>query len=495
MTRNFQYRRLTILTLLSAGLATALSACSLAPGYHPPAMEIPTTYKELRLWAEDEAAGAWKLAEPADTDADSVRWEMLQDSDLLALQARAVAANQDLAAARARLDQARALVDQARSARVPDVGFGLGATRQRTAGTAAGEPDGGPGVLQTTWRAQVTAAYEVDLFGRVTTSIEATEADATSEAAWVNALELVIEADVANHYFLLRQLRSEAALLEETAQSWMQTLTLARHKHAEGTVTDAVVASIETELAQTQAESRVVHRQLTLTEHALAVLLGEVPSRFALAVFPQHYAAFTVPPGLPSALLERRPDIAAAERAMAAENARIGIAKAAFFPSLTLTGAAGYESAQLSDLLHWSQRTFLLGPLVGTVINLPLFDGGRRRAGLAQAEARYRERVAQYRQIVLRAFQEVEDGLASLRLLDEQLEQLRTAKASADRAVAEARARFKAGDVEYLFVLDSERTLLAQKLAVLRTEGDRIRAAVDLVRALGGGWGAPRPAT
>lgn len=466
-------------------LGMALSACSLTPDYHRPTMDIPDAYKEAEAW-QDETAGTWKPAEPS--DGQPVRWEMLQDPDLLALQARALATNQTIATAMARLGQARALVEEARSARLPEAGVGAGVTRQRIASTAQGEPEG---TLQTAWRAQLSIAYEADLFGRVSSSIAAARADAESQAARVNALNLVVQADVANHYFLLRQLDAEAALMDEAAQSWQQTLDLVRGRHAEGLVTDAAVASAEAQLARTQSARILIRRQRALAEHALAVLLGQSPSRFSLDVRQRPFAAIAVPPGLPSSLLERRPDIAAAERAMAAENARIGMARAAFFPSLTLSAAGGYESSSLGSLFDWSQRTFLLGPLVGTALNLPLFDGGRRQAALAQAEAAYQERVAQYRDVVLRAFQDVEDALATLRSLDEQLERLRVAESSAARAQTEALARFQAGDAAYLFVLETERTLLAQKRAVMRTQGDRMRATVDLIRALGGGWHAP----
>jgi efflux transporter, outer membrane factor (OMF) lipoprotein, NodT family len=470
-------------------LAGALSACSVAPAYRAPVMDVPEQYREATLLAHAESGGSWKIAEPADHHEEPVGWEMLQDDDLLALQARAVAANQELAAAVARLDAARALVGQARAAWLPEIGIGTGVSRQRLASAGQGGSDADAAMLRTSWRAQAAVAYEVDVFGRVSASVQSAQADADGQRAQASALKLIIQADVAHHYLLLRQLDAEAAILDESVLAWTQTLELVQSKRDQGVVTEAVVASIETQLTQVQAQRIATGQQRSLAEHALAVLLGEFPSRFSLPVRPQSFVALSIPPGLPSSLLERRPDIAAAERAMAAENARIGIAKAAFFPSLSLTGAFGYESASLGSLFDWSQRTFLLGPLVGTALNLTAFDGGRRRAALAQAEAAYQERLAQYRQVVLRAFREVEDGLASVRDLDARLERLRAAQAGAARARAEARDRFDAGDVDYLFVLETERAWLTQQQAVARAEGDRLRAAVDLVRALGGGWG------
>lgn len=224
--------------------------------------------------------------------------------------------------------------------------------------------------------------------------------------------------------------------------------------------------------------------------HALATLLGQTPAAFSLAPAALQTVTVQLPPGLPSTLLERRPDVAAAERAMAAENARIGVAKAAFFPALTLTGSLGYESHELGNLAQWSQRTFLLGPLVGTALNLPIFDGGRRDAELDRARAVYAQRVGEYRKTVLQAFREVEDSLATLRTLDARLVHQRGAEQASTRVAHAAQQRFDEGDVDYLQVVDAQRTLLHHRQALIQAEGERARATVDLVRALGGGWDA-----
>lgn len=463
-------------------LGWILSACSAMPDYQRPEVAVPAHYKE-GLGA-DEGEATWKVAEPADGRLTQVDWEIFNDPTLIALQAQAMSANQELEATLASVKRARALVEEAQAERLPEVGVGAGATRQRTHET---ENDNAA-ALQTRWRAQVSIAYEVDLFGRVSSSIAASQADAESKVAHWNAMRLVVQADVAHHYFLVRQLDEEASLRDAAVQSRQRTLELVRSKYAEGVVTHVTVASAEAELAQAEAELVGTRQQRALTEHALAVLLGKLPSQFTLAAAANRFEAIAIPAGLPSSLLERRPDIAAAERAMVAENARIGIAKAAFFPSLSLTGVAGYEASRIGDLLNWSQRTFLLGPLVGTALNFALFDGGRRRARVAQAEDRYQEQLAKYRQVVLKAFQEVEDSLVSIRTSDERLDRLRIAAASASRAAEDAAARFQAGDVEYLQVLDTERSLLKQQIAVSRAQGDRMRMAVDMVRALGGGW-------
>lgn len=242
--------------------------------------------------------------------------------------------------------------------------------------------------------------------------------------------------------------------------------------------------------AAARSEELGVTRRRAIAEHALAILLGKSPAEFSLAALPLQRISINVPAGLPSSLLERRPDIAAAERAMAAANARIGVAKAAYFPRLNITGALGYESSELGSLFEWSNRTFLLGPLIGTMLSMPIFDGGRREAGLERARAVYEEDVAKYRQTVLNAFGEVEDNLASLRILDNQSEVQDTAVASSQRASHLAQSRYREGLVSYLEVIDADRTLLQQKRVTLQLDGERARATVNLIRALGGSWEA-----
>jgi len=220
----------------------------------------------------------------------------------------------------------------------------------------------------------------------------------------------------------------------------------------------------------------------------LAILLGKLPAAFSVEAKPLDNVTVQLPPGMPSTLLERRPDIAAAERAMTAENARIGVARAAFFPALSLTGSLGYESADLANLANWSQRTFLLGPLVGTALSMPIFDGGRRSAEVARVRGVYEERVAEYRKTVLQAFREVEDSLVSIRTLDERIVHQRGAEDASSGVAQSAKARFDEGDVDYLVVVDAERTRLRSRQSRIQFEGERARATVDLVKALGGGW-------
>ena len=273
-----------------------------------------------------------------------------------------------------------------------------------------------------------------------------------------------------------------------------QALKLVQRRFDEGDISELDVARAKSELATARSDAMTIQRLRAASEHSLAVLLGKAPAQFTMAANPLTPVEIRVPPGLPSSLLERRPDIAAAERAMAAANARIGVAKAAFFPSLSLTGAGGFESSTLGDLFQWSSRTFLLGPLVGTALSMPIFDGGRRKGNLANARAVYEEDVANYRQQVLVAFQEVEDNLSDLRILEGQTQTQADAVKSSSRAAQLSRTQYNEGAVNYLDVIDAERTVLQSQRIAVQLSGTQAVATVNLIRALGGGWGDAVPA-
>ncbi|CAG9180018.1 efflux transporter outer membrane subunit [Cupriavidus pampae] len=471
---------------------SVLSACSLAPVEHRPGIDVPAKYLESdnRLPGGQEL-GQWQPAEPSDHQAPSPWWRVFGDPVLVRLEEEALQANPDVSIAMARIRQARALTARSESARFPEVDAGFGPNRQRSSGASDGRGDGSPATTQTLWRAQVSVAYEADIFGRVASEVTAARADAAQQQALAHQMLLLVQADVAGTYFSLRQLEGELRLLRDTVKLREDATALLERKRGVGAVARHVVDQARTELFTAQAEQLAVAQQHALASHALAILLGKPPATFSLEAQPLETVTVQLPPGMPSTLLERRPDIAAAERAMAAENARIGVAKAAFFPSLSLTGYLGYESAALRNLTNWSQMTFLLGPLVGTALNMPLFDGGRRQADIARVRAVYEERVAQYRKTVLQAFREVEDALVSVRTLDERIVHQRGAEDASASVAQSAQARFDEGDVDYLVVVDAERTRLRSRQSRIQSEGARARATVDLVRALGGGWDAP----
>ncbi|MFL9924769.1 efflux transporter outer membrane subunit [Herbaspirillum lusitanum] len=483
---------------ISSALLAALlvlAGCSVAPTYERPAVDTPAAFKEAAAPQTGENGSQWKAAQPAEDIARGEWWKIFNDDSLNALEDRAQQANQDLKAAAARLGQARALTRDARSGYFPQVDAGIGATRQRTSPASQGLPADANTSPTTLYRAQVGVSYEVDLFGRVSSTVDAATADAQRSEALFHSVLLALQADVAQQYFQLRELDAALELYRGTVELRSQSLKLVQRRFDEGDISEVDVARAKSELASAQSEALGIARSRATAEHALAVLLGQTPAEFNFAPRPLTRLSLNVPAGLPSALLERRPDIAAAERSMAAANARVGVAKSAFFPSLNLTGGFGYESAQLGDLFNWSSRTFLLGPLVGTALSMPLFDGGRRQAGVDRARASYEEQVATYRGTVLNAFREVEDNLANLRILGDQTKAQDDAVQASARAAKLSHVQYREGSVSFFNVIDADRTVLQQQRAAVQLDGERARSTVNLIRALGGGWGNAQATT
>ncbi len=475
--------------LTSALLASLLilAGCSLAPTYQRPEAAVPAAYKEAP--ASDAAVGEqWKLAQPADAAARGDWWQVFGDATLNDLEEQALAANQSLKAAAARLGQARALEQNARAALFPQIGVGFGPTRQQPSPASQGLPADADTSATTLWRGQATFAWEADLFGRLGSTADAARLDAERDEALFRSTLLSLQADVAQAYFLVRELDGLRALYADTVKLRQETLQLFQRRYDAGDIGELELARARTELASAEAEADGVARQRAVAEHALAILLGKTPAEFNLP--PQAIVRLQVgvPAGLPSALLERRPDIAAAERSMAAANERIGAARAAYFPRLNLTGNYGYESAGLGDLFKTASRTYVLGPLVGTLLSLPIFDGGARAAGVERANAAHQEAVANYRQAILQAFKEVEDNLAHLRILDGQNAAQDRAVSAAGRAAQLSHIRYREGAISYLDVLDADRSMLQHQRVAVTLDGERARATVNLVRALGGGW-------
>jgi multidrug efflux system outer membrane protein len=480
--------RITKLNRFSLSVLTAmiLAGCSLTPTYERPAAPMTAAFKEA---LPPDQAGQWKTAQPSEAVLRGEWWKIFGDETLNALESQAADANQNLKAAAARLAQARALQREARSGLFPEVTANFGPTRQRASPASQGFPDDGPATSGTLWRGQLGVSYEADLFGRVSSTVDAATADAQQSEALLKSVQLALQADVAENYFVVRELDAERQIFVRTLELRQQTLDLVERRYNAGDISELDVARARAELASAQSEALGIDRRRAQSEHALAVLLGKAPAEFSLPANPLSRIAINVPAGLPSSLLERRPDIAAAERAMAAANDRIGAARAAFFPQLNITGYAGYESSELGHLFEWSSRTFLLGPLTGAMLSLPVFDAGRRQAGLDRARAVYQEDVANYRQTVLGAFREVEDNLANLRILDEQTQAQDRAVQASSRAAQLSHTQYREGSISYLDVIDSDRTVLTQQRVSVQLDGDRARSTVNLIRALGGGWG------
>jgi multidrug efflux system outer membrane protein len=451
-----------------------LAGCSLAPKFESPQVETPAQFKELT----PAERGQWKTAQPAEAQPRGEWWKAFNDPALDQLELEAVAANQNLKVAAARVSQARALVGVANAERVPQVNAGFGPSRIK--------PSGAPAT--TTWRGLVTASYEVDLFGRISDGVNAARSDYEGIQAAFQSVQLALQADVAQTYFALRQTDEELALLRDTLKLREDSVRLLQRRFDLGEINELDLSRAKTELATARSDSIALERQRAQLEHGLAVLLGKAPAVFGLAAAPLATVLPVIPAGLPSSLLERRPDVAAASRGMAAANARIGVAKAAFFPVLRLTAQGGYESGELNDLFKWSSRTWALGPLFGTILTMPIIDGGRNQANLERSYAVLEESVASYRQQVLVAFSEVEDNLVNVRTLDDQGQATRDAVASASRAFTIAQARYRAGATGYLDVIDSQRSLLSVQRLETQIKGARATSTVALIRALGGGW-------
>jgi len=456
---------LRLLALVAA--AALLAGCAAAPEYARPAIAVPPEYKEV------QPTGVWQPAQP-DVPAAAVSWEVFDDPVLESLVADVDLSNQNLRIAEAQLRGARAAVAAARAALYPSVSAGASASRGRST----------TGMTNDVYGVDVGASWEVDLWGRVRASVAAAQSGAEASAAELAAARLSAHALLAQSYFQLRVADAQRRLLGETVASYQRSLQLTRDRLAAGVATRADVAQAEAQLKTVEAQRMDVGIARAQLEHAIALLTGRAPSSFALDERPLPEAVPPIPPGLPSRLLERRPDIAAAERQVAAANARIGIARAAYFPSLTLSADVGLRSNRFGDLFSLPSRVWSLGPALAALI----FDAGAREAATEQALADYDATVAAYRQTVLQAFQEVEDNLVALRVLADEEGVQREVVAAARISLDIVTLQYKAGTVSYLNVIQAQTTVLQGEQALLSLHGRRLVATVALLRAIGGDW-------
>ena len=457
----------------SAAAALALlTACTVGPKYVRPAVDAPAAYKE---------AGNWKVAQPRDDVKRDRWWEVFNDAQLNSLVAQIDVSNQNVRVAEANFRQARALVQQARSSLFPSVTGGASVTRSRTSGTSTRA-----GSISNNYNLALDAGYEVDIWGRVRNTVSATVAGAQASAADLETVRLLAQAELAFDYFQLRVLDQQRQLLDDTVAAFQKSLELTRNRYAAGVAGKVDLVQAETLLKSTQAQALDTGVQRAQLEHAIAILVGKAPANFSIARETTNIAVPAVPLNLPSELLERRPDIAAAERRVAAANARIGVAKSAFFPALTLSGSAGFAGSRLADWLTWPSRFWAIGPAIAQSI----FDAGLRRALTDQAIAVYDANVAAYRQTVLEGFQEVEDNLAALRILEGEEKVQEEATVAARQSVELTINQYKAGTVSYLNVVAVQSIWLNNERTLVGIRGRRLTAAVTLVKALGGGWNA-----
>ena len=468
------------LTHLALGIVGALGGCSLAPPYKtPPTAPPPPSYREV---------GEWKQAEPADAATRGLWWSIFQDPTLDALENRVSASNQDLKASLARLEEARAQTRIARAAYFPTITANSSATRERQSINSPAYDTLRPGVFND-FQLEADVSYEIDVFGRVRNTVAAARASQQASTADLAVLDLSTHAELATDYFTLRSDDAEASLLDHTVADYARALQLTENLYNGGAapLSDLEQARAQLETAKTQAADIRLRR--AQTEHAIAVLVGEQASTFHVdpAPLPADIAPPVLDPGLPSALLERRPDVAGAERLVAAANARIGVARAAYFPVFSLAAVGGFESTAISNWISAPSRLWSIGPS-GI---LTLFDDGLHRAQSAYAHAVYDEQVADYRGTVLTAYQEVEDNLAALRELEKESVSEAAAVTATKSALEQAQYRYQGGIVTYLEVVTEENAALSAQLSAADIQVRRLNASVLLVKALGGRWENP----
>jgi multidrug efflux system outer membrane protein len=476
--------RLRFILPLTVALLTLIAGCTVGPKYQRASVPAPAKW---------ETPEPWRPSEPKDAISKGEWWKVFHDEDLNALEAKATGANQTLKAAAARYEQARALTSLALSALYPQFSVAPQAERQRPSGNRP--PSGAPGALtpvtQSSFTLPFTVSYEVDLFGGRRRSIEASQASLQASAADLENVRLVIAVELASNYFTLRQLDTEQGILDRTVASFQKGLDLVNSRHEGGIASGLDVAQEETLLQSTRTQAALLHQQRGEFAHAIAVLTGQPAPEFHVA--PSELAA--EPPaldaGLPSDLLERRPDVAEAERQMAAANAQIGVARSAYFPSLNLFAQGGWQSANIAKLLNVSSTLWAVGAAAAESI----FTGGARRAQVQFAQAGYDAAVAGYRASALNAFREVADDLTGLQVLDNARKTQAQAVDSARRALDIATDRYRGGLVSYLDVVSAQQTLLNNERLAAQIQGQRLVTSVLLVKALGGGWDASSLAT
>jgi len=473
----FTIKHPTRISLLVA--ATLMSGCTVWPDYLKPTVSIPASYKEATAFP------GWKVAEPGGKITSGAWWEIYQDAQLNALQQQAAQANQNILAAEANYRQSEALSKSARAALSPNLNGNAGATRsQRSANTSTTGQSSSPAPINN-YNIGLTTSWEVDLWGRVKRGVESGDARLAASAADLAAANLSVQASLAQNYFQLRVLDTQQHLLNDTTSAYERSLKLTNNRYAVGLVSRTDVAQSEAQLRSVKAQAIDNSVQRAQLEHAIAVLTGQPPAQLTLAAIPFTEATTVlpvIPVNLPSELLERRPDIAAAGRHAAAANAEIGVAKAALFPTLNLGASFGLQSNRLADLLNLPSHVWSLGPTLAA----SLFDGGLRRAQTNAAIASYDATVANYKQTVLTGFQEVEDNLSALRLLEQEATEQDAAVRFARETVQQTENRYKAGTVDYLSVVTVQTTALSNERAALSVLGRRLTASVGLIKALGG---------
>jgi NodT family efflux transporter outer membrane factor (OMF) lipoprotein len=458
-------------TWLVPAVLILASGSTVGPNYVRPPAVTPEAFKEM---------DGWKKAEPADHLLRGKWWEIFHDSRLNALEEQISISNQNVVAAEAQYRQARALVQVARAAYFPTGTVGASASRSFQAEATA------PSVPVSLFTLPVEVTWEPDLWGSVRRSVESKRTAAQASAADLQGVLLSSQAQLAEDYFQLRTLDAQSKMLNETVEAYRKSLELTKYRYGSGVASRGDVLQADTQLKTTQAQAIDVGVQRAQMEHAIALLIGKPASKFSLPPLALDTLPPAIPVSVPSVLLERRPDVAGAERRMASANALIGVALAAYYPSVTLTGEVGYESVDFTKWFTWPARLWGFGPSISQLV----YDGGLRKAQTQQARAAYDQAVASYRQTVLTGFQEVEDNLAALRILEQEAKAQEQAVKLAEESLEVVTNQYKGGTVAYLNVIVAQTIVLTNKITAINILGRRMTAAALLIMALGGGWEA-----
>ena len=458
-------------------MTAALASCAVGPDYVRPAASVPESFKEMK---------GWKVAEPRDDVLKGKWWEIYNDPKLNELEEQVNISNQNIAIAEANYRLASAAVRSAQSLFFPVIGTNPSATRSLRSSNLGLSGSTAPGT-NTLYSAPLNmASWEIDVWGRIRRIVESAKASAQASAGDLEGVRLSVQAAVAQDYFLLQALDRTKQLYDATVAAYERSLELTKNQYASGVASRGDVLQAETLLKTVKAQAIDVGVLRAQTEHAIALLVGKAASDFSIPVLAGDPVPPPIPAGLPSELLERRPDIAAAERRVAAANAQIGVARAAYFPTLTLSGSMGYQSLDTSDWLTWPSRFWSFGPTISET----LFDGGARGALSDQARAAYDANVANYRQTVLTAFQQVEDNLAALRILEEEAQAQDDAVRTSKKSVEYFVNQYQQGTVNYLAVITAQTAALTNERTSVSIRNRRMTASVLLMQALGGSWNA-----
>jgi multidrug efflux system outer membrane protein len=475
---DLPHRPSTSFRLLTTLFASVLAGCSVGPDYHRPTVPTPAAFKSATT------------AETAASQLGHDWWKLFNDPQLDNLEDEALQENQSILGAMASVEEERAAAKGVRSAFYPAISFDPSVTREHTSANANINPNNSSnGSTFTNYLLPFDLTYEVDIWGQVRRSVEAANAQVQASQADLEVVRQTLEADLAQDYFTLRSYDTQYKTLTDTVASYQKQLDLTNVQFKAGLESEGDVASAEALLDATKTQQLEIGRERDEEEFAIAILLNRAPSDFTLAASSVDLEPPVIPAGLPADLLRRRPDVAAAEASLAAASAQIGVAVSEFYPQLSLTGDAGFESIKSSNLLDWSSRIWSLGPSV----SFPLFNGGKLTANLEQQQAVYKQLVAQYRIQVLSAYQDVENSLTDLHSRADEAKAQNAAVAASQDYVRLTQLQYQQGLVDYLTVIDADRTLLSNQLAAEQILNERLVSTVLLMKAIGGGWDGDKP--